>query len=159
MQEMIVAGVKVELPLHAPVLLLHEPASDRYLPIWIGAAEASAIVWGLEPGEADRPMTHDLLLDALAAAGESVAAVEIVSVDVADGVFAAELVLSGGARVDARPSDAVAVAVRAGAPVRCAEQVLDAAAVTLGPRRRPSDSEIKRFREFLENVSADDFGH
>lgn len=156
---MTVVGVKVELPLHAPVLLLRELPAGRYLPIWIGAAEASAIVVGLDGEQTGRPMTHDLILGLLDTVGESVRAVEVVDVDTDEGVFTAEIELSDGSRVDARPSDAIAVAVRCGAPVRCADHVLDTAGVDVGGTATgEADEEIQRFRRFLENVTADDFG-
>lgn len=180
--EMTVLGIRVELPANQPLVLLQDPGTGTVVPIWIGAPEASAIAqWqqGLTP---PRPLTHDLLLSVLEAAGTSLESVRIVSVD--EAVFHAELVLSNGERVDARASDAIACALRAEAPVLCSAQVLDSAGVELeededeeeggftpddgpaaesatarrgGEQERLQDADLDEFRRFLESVDPEDF--
>lgn len=127
--EMTVLGIRVELPANQPLVLLQDPGTGTVVPIWIGAPEASAIAqWqqGLVP---PRPLTHDLVLSVLEAAGTSLESVRISSVN--EAVFHAEMMLSNGERVDARASDAIACALRSGAPVLCAAEVLEKAGVEL----------------------------
>lgn len=127
--EMTVLGIRVELPANQPLVLLQDPGTGTVVPIWIGAPEASAIAqWqqGLVP---PRPLTHDLVLSVLEAAGTSLESVRISAVD--EAVFHAEMMLSNGERVDARASDAIACALRSGAPVLCAAEVLEKAGVEL----------------------------
>lgn len=122
MRELTLIGIRMESPNRAPVMMLRETEGYRYLPISIGSVEATAIAYeeqGLRPS---RPLTHDLMRDLIEAFGVTVEAVEIV--ELRDAVFYAELVLGNGARVSARPSDSVALAVRLGTPIRCTEKVL-----------------------------------
>lgn len=117
-----VQGVEVTLDGGRVVLLLRDPPSGRVLPIVVGAREGAAIASvqaGLVP---PRPLTHDLLLSTIRALGSEVVAVVITAQ--LDGVFYAELVLSSGERIDCRPSDGVALALRAGAAIRCAPELL-----------------------------------
>ncbi|MGM7667552.1 bifunctional nuclease family protein [Microbacterium sp. A93] len=173
--EMTVLGVRVELPGNQPLVLLQDPGTGTLVPIWIGAPEASAIaLWqqGITP---PRPMTHDLLVEIVAAAGTTVEAARISAVE--EAVFHAELVLGNGARVDARASDAIACALRAEAPVLCAPEVLEAAGLDPEQAQDPDedgedgvdeavtgvagtaerDAELNRFREFLDTVDPEDF--
>ena len=122
MRELSVVGVRVELPSNQPIVLLREVDGDRYLPIWIGAVEATAIAYEQQGVKPARPLTHDLLRDILAALKTPLQAVEIM--EMKDNIFYAELILGEGVRVSARPSDSIALALRVGAPIRCADQVL-----------------------------------
>lgn len=149
-----VVGVRMEMPANSPIVLLRERSGSRYLPIWVGAVEASAIAYAHQGVVPPRPLTHDLLIDVLGALGQSVEKVEIT--DLSDGVFFATLHLSGGAAVSARPSDAIALALRAGAPIVGSESVLDAAGIELPEEEKTED--LEEFREFLENVNPEDFG-
>jgi bifunctional DNase/RNase len=109
-----------------PVVVLHEPGSERYLPIWIGVCEANAIALRMEGVATPRPMTHDLALSLLAATQHAVDHVHIHTLR--EGVFFAEIHLKNGDRacvVDARPSDAIAIALRAEAPIMVSEEVLE----------------------------------
>lgn len=153
MRDLEVIGVRIELPSTQPVVLLREAVGERVLPIWIGTFEAMAIAAAQDGIVPPRPMTHDLFTDVLEAVGRRVIALDLVGVR--DGVFYAELVLDGGTRVSARPSDGIALAVRTGAPIRCSDDVLDEAGV-LAPHEE--DAEIEEFREFLDQVSPEDFG-
>lgn len=149
-----VVGVRMEMPANSPIVLLRERSGSRYLPIWVGAVEASAIAYAHQGVVPPRPLTHDLLIDVLGALGQSVEKVAIT--DLSDGVFFATLHLSGGAAVSARPSDAIALALRAGAPIVGSESVLDAAGIELPEEEKTED--LEEFREFLENVNPEDFG-
>jgi bifunctional DNase/RNase len=110
MNELSVVGVRVELPANQPIVLLKEATGERYLPIWIGAVEATAIAFAQQGIVPPRPLTHDLMRDVVAALGVELTAVNIT--ELRDGVFFAELLFSNGVRVSARPSDAIALAVR-----------------------------------------------
>jgi bifunctional DNase/RNase len=148
-----IVGVRVEMPSNQPIVLLREADGDRYLPIWIGAVEATAIAMAQQGVVPERPLTHDLLRDVLTALDTSL--VEVRITDLTDGVFYAVLALSGGVEVSARPSDALALAIRTGSPVVAAESVLDAAGVELPVAE---EDEVERFREFLDQISPEDFG-
>lgn len=154
MRELSVIGVRVELPTNQPIVLLREVDGDRYLPIWIGAVEATAIAYEQQGVKPARPLTHDLLRDLLEALQAPLQAIEIV--ELRDSIFYADLLLgdSGAVRVSARPSDAIALALRVGAPVRCAEEVLDEAGIVIPDEQ---EDEVEKFREFLEQVRPEDF--
>ena len=150
--EVSVVGVRVELPSQQPIVLLKEVDGDRYLPIWIGAVEATAIAFAQQGVVTARPMTHDLLRDLLDALDRPLRSVTIT--DLRDGVFYAELAFDGGVRVSARPSDAIALAMRTGTSIRCERAVLDDAGIALPDEQ---EDEVEKFREFLDNISPEDF--
>ena len=152
MRELSVIGVRVELPTNQPIVLLREVDGDRYLPIWIGAVEATAIAYEQQGVKPARPLTHDLLRDLLEALAAPLQAVEIV--ELKDSIFYADLLIGDKVRVSARPSDAIALALRVGAPVRCAEKVLDEAGIIIPDEQ---EDEVEKFREFLEQVRPEDF--
>ncbi|WP_295696686.1 bifunctional nuclease domain-containing protein [Lapillicoccus sp.] len=147
-----VLGVRVEMPTNQPIVLLRERDGDRYLPIWIGAAEATAIAYAQQGVVPPRPLTHDLLKDIIEGLGHTVTQIRIV--ELRDKVFYALLVFDGGREISARPSDAIALALRTATQIVVAEAVLDEAGVALTP---DEDDEVERFREFLDQVSAEDF--
>lgn len=150
-------GVRVEVPSNNPIVLLRERGSDRYLPIWVGAVEATAIAYAQQGIVPPRPLTHDLLRDILGALGVSVVEVRITALE--DGVFYAVIVFSSGAEVSARPSDAIALALRVDAPIRAVDEVLEAAGIELPDEDQPAEeNEVEKFREFLDQVSPEDFG-
>jgi len=152
-RELNVVGVRVELPTNQPIVLLKEVDGDRYLPIWIGAVEATAIAYEQQGVKPARPLTHDLMRDMLAALKAPLKAVEIV--EMRDNIFYAELVIGDNVRVSARPSDSIALALRVGAPIRCAEQVLTEAGIVIPDEQ---EDEVEKFREFLDQISPEDFG-
>ena len=152
MREVDVIGVRVEMPSNQPIVLLRESEGDRYLPIWIGAVEATAIAYEQQGVKPARPLTHDLMRDMLAALKAPLKAVEIV--EMRDNIFYAELVIGDNVRVSARPSDSIALALRVGAPIRCADQVLTEAAIVIPDEQ---EDEVEKFREFLEQVRPEDF--
>lgn len=147
-----VVGVRLQVPSNQPVLLLRETDGSRFLPIWIGAAEATSIAMAESDVVPPRPMTHDAVVLIMKAAGIVLTRVDIT--DLNDGVFYAELVLSNGAVVSVRPSDAVAIAIRVGAPITVAPSVLDEAGVAAPIEE---DRQVEAFREFLDQVSPEDF--
>ena len=152
MREVDVLGVRVEMPSNQPLVLLREVTGERYLPIWIGAVEATAIAFAQQGVVPPRPLTHDLLKDVLEATGNELTEVQIV--EVKDGVFFANLVLASGVQVSARPSDSIAIALRTGARVVCSEDVLAEAGVAVPAEQ---EDEVERFREFLDQVTPEDF--
>jgi bifunctional DNase/RNase len=147
-----VIGVRVEMPSNQPIVLLRESDGQRYLPIWIGAPEASAIAFAQQGVTPPRPLTHDLMVDVIAALGATLSEVHIT--DLSDGVFYAVLVFASGTQVSARPSDAIALALRTGARVLGAESVLDEAGLNIPSE---DEDEVEKFREFLDQVSPEDF--
>ena len=152
MREVDVMGVRVEMPSNHPIVLLREVSGERYLPIWIGAVEATAIAFAQQGVVPPRPLTHDLLKDVLEATGNELAEVQITSVE--DGVFYASLVLATGVEVSARPSDSIALALRTGSRIVCADEVLLEAGLEAPAEQ---EDEVERFREFLDHVSPEDF--
>ena len=105
-----VLGVRVEMPTNQPIVLLRERDGERYLPIWIGAAEATAIAYAQQGVEPPRPLTHDLLKDVIETLGHTVTEIRIV--ELKDKVFYAVIVIDGKNEISARPSDAIALALR-----------------------------------------------
>lgn len=155
--ELEVVGVRVEMPSNNPIVLLREPVSGRYLPIWVGAVEATAIAYAQQGVVPPRPLTHDLMRDILGALGVTVTEVRITALE--DGVFYAVIVFSNGTEVSARPSDAIALALRVQAPIRGATEVMDAAGIDIPDEEpAPDEDQVEKFREFLDQVSPEDFG-
>lgn len=159
MQPLDVVGVRMEMPSNNPIVLLREAGGSRYLPIWVGAVEATAIAYAQQGVVPPRPLTHDLLRDVVGALGATLAQVRITALR--DGVFYAVLVFESGAEVSARPSDAIALALRTGAPILGSEDVLSEAGIELPDEDSSSEGapeeEVERFREFLDQVSPEDF--
>ena len=166
MKRLDVLGVRVETPTNQPIVLLQEQGSNRCLPIWIGAAEAAAIAYAQQGVEPPRPLTHDLMINILAALERPLVEVRITAL--VDQVFHAELHFADGVVVESRSSDAIALALRAEVPILGADELLDEASVP-APTAEPSseedegatgavtEDEVERFKEFLDHVSADDF--
>ena len=153
------AGVRIELPSNQPIVLLRETGSDRYLPIWIGQPEAASIAMAVQGVAPQRPMTHDLFVLALERLGAELR--HVVITHVSNGTFFAELVLGSGSGeetvVSCRPSDALALALRANAPIYARESLLDeVSSVPDDPGDSP-DEILDEFKEFIENISPDDF--
>jgi len=152
LSELSVVGVRVELPSQQPIVLLKEVDGDRYLPIWIGAVEATAIAFAQQGVVTARPMTHDLMRDLLGAFDRTLQTVTIT--ELKEGIFYAELGFSGGVTVSARPSDAIALAMRSGATIRSAGSVLDEAGIAIPDEQ---EDEVEKFREFLDTITPEDF--
>ncbi len=146
-------GVRVEMPNNAPIVLLRERDGQRYLPIWIGAPEATAIAYAQQGVEPPRPLTHDLMVNVITELGHHLEQVRITGMK--NNVFYATLVFDDGTRlIESRPSDAIALALRSATPILAEESLLDLAGVTMAVE---DEDEVERFREFLDNVSAEDF--
>jgi len=157
-----VVGVRVELPGNQPVVLLRQEDGSRYLPIWIGAVEASAIAFQQQGVQTPRPLTHDLLKNVIDALGVKLEAVHIT--EMRDDVYYAELRFSGGVSVSARPSDAIALALRCDVAILGTDAVLDQAGVEFSEQDGPggdgaedADDTVEKFREFLDQISPEDF--
>jgi bifunctional DNase/RNase len=156
-------GVRVEVPDNTPVLVLREQEGrKRILPIMIGTPEASAIHFALEGVQPPRPMTHDLFIDVLGVLGATLERVLVT--EIRDHTYYAELYLqtSNGRRtVSSRPSDALALAVRAGADIYATEELLDAVgqdvAVTVVLEDETEESIMDEFRDFIDSINPDDF--
>jgi uncharacterized protein len=155
MIELSLVGVRVELPSNQPIVLLREREGKRYLPIWIGVNEAQAIAIALQGIPTPRPMTHDLMKNLLDEVGVNVDRISIT--ELRDGIFYATVQMSrNGSRfeVSSRPSDAIALAVRSGVSIFAAEEVLAEASIDVPDEE---EQEVEKFREFLDQVSPDDF--
>lgn len=161
MVEMELIGVRVELPSNVPIVVLREREGDRrVLPIFIGGPEASAIAFALDGVEPPRPLTHDLLV--LLLEDLSVSLERVLVTELRDSVFFAELHLrapDGVHVVSCRPSDAIAVAVRVGAPLFASDEVLADAGHVPAEEAEEVEPEdvVEQFREFIESVDPDDF--
>lgn len=155
MKRLEVLGVRVEMPSKQPLVLLKEAEGQRFLPIWIGPVEATAIAIAQQQMETARPQTHALLVSVIESLGDELRSVDIV--DVRDGVYFARLNFASGASVDARPSDSLAIALRVGAEIRATDEVLDSAGVVEEKDPQEQDAEVERFREFLDAVDPEDF--
>ena len=152
MRQMDVVGVRVEMPSNQPIVLLREIDGEHYLPIWIGAAEATAIAFAQQGVVPARPMTHDLMRDLLEALEAPLSQIRIT--ELRDGVFYAQLVFVTGVEVSARPSDAIALALRTGTPIFGADEVLEEAGIVIPDEQ---EDEVERFIEFLDQISPEDF--
>lgn len=151
-----IVGVRVELPSNQPIVLLKESDGPRYLPIWIGGNEATAIATALEGVVPPRPLTHDLMRSILDSVGAL--ATKVTITEMRDSVYFADLEIDAGGRevhISSRPSDALALAARTGTPVFALAAVLDDAGVEF--EEESEDAEVNRFRELLEEVTVEDF--
>jgi hypothetical protein len=164
MVEMHLAAVRVELPTNTPILLLQEAGGGRRtLPIYIGAAEATAIAYALQGVVTQRPMTHDLMRDLLNEVGATVDCVVIT--ELRESTFFAEIRMTlVGQRhtVSARPSDAIALAARLGTTIYAEDALLDAEGVVLqteeeGDGSPDQDEIVVQFRQFIEGIRPEDF--
>ena len=147
-----VVGVRVEMPSNQPIVLLKESGGIRYLPIWVGAVEATAIAFAQQGIVSQRPMTHDLLIEITTTLGSSIESVHLV--ELRDGIFYANLNLAEGKVVSARPSDAIAIALRTKAPIFATEELFGQAGVEIPDS---NEDEVEKFKEFLDQISPEDF--
>jgi bifunctional DNase/RNase len=157
MVEVTLVGVRVELPTNQPIVLLKERDGGRFLPIWIGAVEATAIAFALQGVVTQRPMTHDLLKNIVDELGVAVEGIDIT--ELREGTFYAVIRMRAHGQsyeVSSRPSDAIALAVRAGAPIFAAEEVLEEASISMR-EDESEETEVEKFREFLDQVTPEDF--
>ena len=152
-QALDVVGVRVEMPSNQPIVLLKEIGGVRYLPIWVGAVEATAIAFAQQGITSPRPMTHDLTKSIIETLGAGLDSVHLT--EIKDGVFYATLNFSGAKSISARPSDAIALALRTGAPILASEELLQTAGIEIPDQ---ADDEVEKFKEFLDQINPEDFG-
>lgn len=158
MHQVDVVGIRLELPSNQPVLILRDQEISRYLPLWIGVAEATAITLALDGVQPARPLTHDLMHNLIEHLGERVLSVTIS--ELIEGTYYATVNFANHDPISARPSDAIALAVRSGVPVFVASEVMDYAAMDLAEEDEsepdPQD-ELEAFRAFLDEIQPEDF--
>ncbi len=147
-----VVGVRVEMPSNQPIILLQDEPGQKYLPIWIGAVEATSIAFAQQGVIPARPLTHDLLLEVIKNFGHQIKEVKIISLK--DGIFYSEIIFDNGVTISARPSDSIALALRVEAPILVSVEVLNSAGIEI-----PVDEqdELDKFRQFLDEVNPEDF--
>jgi bifunctional DNase/RNase len=155
-----VVGVRIEMPSNQPIVLLKEMEGRTFLPIWVGSVEATAIAFAQQELRPQRPLTHDLIVNILDAMDASLTAVHIT--DMVDGVFYAELLIRGGAGdlppLSARPSDAIAIALRTKSNIFVSQELLDRSGIQIPAGEEvQSDEEVEAFREFLDQINPEDF--
>ena len=154
--EMQLVGVRVELPTNQPIVLLRETKGERFLPIFIGPVEATAIAFALQGIVTPRPMTHDLLKNLLEEMAVRID--RIVITELQETTFFATIEMSKNGEtfsVSSRPSDAIALAVRGSVPLFAAPDVLTEAGIFI--RDDDEEQEVAKFREFIESVTPEDF--
>jgi bifunctional DNase/RNase len=159
MLAMEVVGVRVEMPSNQPILLLKEMEGSRFLPIWIGAVEATAIAFAQQGVTPPRPMSHDLMREIIEKLDATVVSVEISSL--MDGVFYATINLrteSGGKiAISARPSDAIALALRTHSNILASVELVEEVGIEIPESKGEGDEEVERFRAFLDEINPEDF--
>ncbi|EPR37036.1 protein of unknown function DUF151 [Desulfovibrio sp. X2] len=159
MVEVKVFGLALDEDSQVPILILKDMGEEKALPIWIGAMEAMSISMALNDVALPRPMTHDLLLSVIHQMGGEIKAVEVV--DLREGTYYAEIEVATNndvRRIDARPSDAIALAIRAKAPIRVAEQVLEQAASDGKTPGKPvlRGEDANKWNDILEKFDPED---
>jgi len=160
MQEMSIYGVSFDMVGKQPIVLLRTLDGTKFLPIWIGHPEAAAILMKLQGTPTPRPMTHDLVTDMLGELNASVARVAVT--ELRENTFYAQITLQVNGseiEIDSRPSDAIALAVRADAKIYVADEVIDDSAIEFNQEPEDSGEVIDEFKKFLENVIFEDFGN
>ncbi len=158
MQEMVIYGVSFDMVGKQPIVLLKTRDGNKFLPIWIGHPEAAAILMKLQGANTPRPMTHDLFTEMLAQLEARV--VRIAVTELRDNTFYAMITISvdgSEIEVDSRPSDAIALAVRADAPIYAAESVLEESAIEFEHEDVNEDEVVEEFKKFLDEVKPEDF--
>ena len=163
MQEVVVYGVSFDMVGKQPIVLLKTAHANRFLPIWIGHPEASAILAKLQESETPRPMTHDLFTTALNDLGGEVVRISVT--EMREGTFYARILIERGSEeieLDARPSDAIALALRSKAPIFVADDVIESSAILMEDEEAGEASEpeqiVEDFKRFLDDVRPEDFG-
>jgi bifunctional DNase/RNase len=157
-QEMVIYGVSFDMVGKQPIVLLKAVDTNKFLPIWIGHPEAAAILMKLQGASTPRPMTHDLLFEMLGELDVSCSRVSVT--ELRENTFYASITLTVNGReveIDSRPSDALALAVRSGAPIFAAEDVIAESAIEFEHEVEDTEEVVDKFKEFLDQVSPEDF--
>ena len=158
MHEMVIYGVSFDMVGKQPIVLLKTAEGNKFLPIWIGHPEAAAILMKLQGASTPRPMTHDLVTEMLGQLEAKV--VRIAVTELRENTFYAVVTLAvDGAEieVDSRPSDAIALAVRAEAPIFAAESVIEESAIEFEHEDVNEEEVVEEFKKFLDEVKPEDF--
>ena len=159
-----VVGVRIEMPSNQPIVLLKEIDGTRFLPIWVGAVEATAIAFAQQGLQAQRPLTHDLIRDLLDRVDITLTSVHIT--ELRDGIFFAELHLRNSEvalePLSVRPSDAIAVALRTKSNIMVSSELLDQVGIDIPEQvandaSAAGDQELEAFRQFLDEINPEDF--
>jgi len=158
MTEMVIYGVSFDLVGKQPIVLLKTAEANKFLPIWIGHPEAAAILMKLQGASAPRPLTHDLLVNIL---GElEVEIVRVTVTELRENTFYASITVQQNGseiEIDSRPSDAIALAVRADAPIFAAEDVIEESAIEFEGEDVNEEEIVSEFKQFLDHVTPDEF--
>lgn len=155
MLEMTIHGVNLDIVTNQPVLILKDKEGKKFLPIWIGQYEATAILLELQGIKSSRPLTHDLLKNMIEHLSGNIQ--RIVINDIESGTFYARIYIkssNSSMEVDARPSDAIALAVRAKVPIFASDKVVQRATIV---SEEAEEEEVSRFKQFLDHINPDDF--
>jgi uncharacterized protein len=158
---MLIYGVSFDLVGKQPIVLLKTAEGNKFLPIWIGHPEAAAILMKLQSQAPPRPMTHDLLSDLLEQLEAQV--IRITVTELRENTFYAQITVQQDGReieVDSRPSDAIALAIRAEAPIFAADRVIEESAIEFEGEDVDQDqleAEVAKFKHFLDEVTPEDF--
>ena len=155
-----VVGVRIEMPSNQPIVLLKEMEGTTFLPIWVGSVEATAIAFAQQDLRPSRPLTHDLIVDILETTGVTLTAVHIT--EMRDGIFYAELQMRRAegplVPLSARPSDAIAIALRTKTNILVDQDLLASAGIQIpAAAAGESEQEVEAFREFLDHINPEDF--
>jgi len=157
MIEMQVMGIALDTRTGSPIVVLHDKSNRKALPIWIGSAEASAIIRKIENIAVTRPMTHDLIINLVKQMDYKIAKIEINDVD--QETYYANIFIVDDEKnevvLDARPSDAIAIAIRVDAPIFVTSNVLANGSVSCDSVK--DEEEAKEFRDFIQNIKPSDF--
>jgi bifunctional DNase/RNase len=155
---MVIYGVSFDMVGKQPIVLLKTVDSNKFLPIWIGHPEAAAILMKLQGATTPRPMTHDLVNDMLSELDVTCTRVSVT--ELKENTFYASITLSHNGQeveIDSRPSDALALAVRSGAPIFAAEDVISESAIEFEHEVEDTEQVVEKFKDFLDNVTPEDF--
>src|SRR5512132_1887081 len=158
MQEMVIYGVSFDLVGKQPIVLLKTAEGNKYLPIWIGHSEAAAILMKLQGTTTPRPLTHDLVTNLLEQLDAQVT--RIVVTELRENTFYATITVQQNGseiEIDSRPSDAIALAVRADAPIFAAEEVIEESAIEFEGEDVNEEEIVSEFKQFLDHVTPDEF--
>ena len=165
-----VVGVRIEMPSNQPIVLLKEIEGDRFIPIWVGAAEATAIAFAQQGINPQRPLSHDLMHEIVHTLDATLLAVQITHLR--DGVFFATLQLRtseyAALAISARPSDAIALALRSQSNILASRELLDEVGIAIPERLiqemdetgqpvEKSSADLEAFRDFLDQINPEDF--
>jgi bifunctional DNase/RNase len=158
MHEMVIYGVSFDMVGKQPIVLLKTADGNKFLPIWIGHPEAAAILMKLQGAATPRPMTHDLFTEILGQLEARV--VRIAVTELRENTFYALITVAvdgSELEIDSRPSDAIALAVRAGAPIFVADAVIEESAIEFEHEDVNEEEVVEEFKKFLDEVKPDDF--